>query len=393
MNILMIHPHDIYSDVEPWTVRIVYLAKEYARKGHKVKLVYFPLSSAVCFEPHELVEQVTVFPFSRKLGVGVLIANILKLYKIAGWAEVIHFQKCFYHAALPAVIAAFLRRIPLHYDWDDWEAKIYEASTQPGILRDFIKNFLYFLESTLPKVSDTVSVSSHRLRLECEKLKADRTKIVQAHVGADLTMFNPAISGEAVRRRLKIQKTLVLYLGQLHGAQYAQLFIEAASRLINDLKQDMMFMIFGDGYLSQSLKALSIELDLEERIIFTGSIRHEAVPEYLAAADVCVGCFEENEVTLCKSPLKIAEYMASGRPVVASNVGEVGRMLGGSGILTLPGDPVSLAEGILKLVKNDSLRKELAFLARRRAETEYNWTVTAENILDAYRMVLEKRKL
>ena len=44
MKILMIHPHDIYSVSEPWTIRMTSIAHEFAKKGHHVKLVYFPLS-------------------------------------------------------------------------------------------------------------------------------------------------------------------------------------------------------------------------------------------------------------------------------------------------------------------------------------------------------------
>ena len=43
MKILMIHPHDIYSVSEPWTIRITSIAHEFVKKGHEVKLVYFPL--------------------------------------------------------------------------------------------------------------------------------------------------------------------------------------------------------------------------------------------------------------------------------------------------------------------------------------------------------------
>ena len=141
MNILMIHPHDIYSSLEPWTVRIVYIAKEFIKKGHRVKLVYFPLDwdRREIKEPPEGIE---VIPFPRKHGPCVLIPNILKLCGLANWADVIHFQKCFYHAALPAVIAGTIHGKPLHYDWDDWELKIYEVSTEPGFLRNVIWNFL-----------------------------------------------------------------------------------------------------------------------------------------------------------------------------------------------------------------------------------------------------------
>ena len=391
MNILMVHPHDIYSSIEPWTVRIVYIAKEFIKKGHNVKLVYFPLH----WDGQKITETpdgITVIPLSRKHGPHIFISNILKLCSLAGWANVIHFQKCFYHAALPAVIAGILRGKPLHYDWDDWELRIYEVSTKPSPLRNVIRDFLKFLENTLPKVVDTVSCASQRLKEECENLGVDRFRIFDAHVGADIERFNPDISGDSIKQKYKIEKPLILYLGQLHGGQYVETFIQTASRLINDYKKDLTFMIAGDGYQAGELKKTAQRLNLNGKLIFTGAIPHELVPQYIAAADVCLACFEENEVTLCKSPLKIVEYMASGKAIVASNVGEVPRMLKRAGILTPPGDVNSLADGILKILQDPVLKNNLEKLARERAEKEYNWAVTAGNLLNAYEKAIQIHK-
>jgi glycosyltransferase involved in cell wall biosynthesis len=388
MKIIMVHPHDIYSNAEPWTVRIVYIAKEFIKKGHNVKLVYFPLEWDGQ-KPSELAGGIVTIPLPRRHGPHILISNILKLYSLAKDADVIHFQKCFYHASIPAMMAAMLRRKPIHYDWDDWELKIYEVSTQPSILRNFIWLFLKILEGTIPKIVDTVSVASSRLKIECEKLGIDRSRIFDAHVGADITRFHPGVSGDTIKQRYDLKRPLVLYLGQLHGGQYVELFIETASKLINDFQQDLSFMIVGDGYMAEELKKIAQRLNLNGKLIFTGAVSHELVPQYIAAADVCVACFEENEVTLCKSPLKIVEYLASGKAIVASDVGEVPNMLGSAGILTPPGDAHSLAVGILRILQDNSLKSNLEKLARQRAEKEYNWTVTAENLLSAYKKAIQ----
>ncbi len=388
MNILMIHPHDIYSKTEPWTVRVVYMAKEFIIKGHSVKLLYFPVNGDKQGAANK-IEEIDIIPLSRKHGPRVLISNIIKVYKLAKDADIIHFQKCFYHAALPAIITAILKNKPIHYDWDDWELKIYEVSTEPGALRSLIWHFLNLLERTIPRIVDTVSCASNRLKVECQKLGVKSDRIFDAHVGADVERFNPNISGKAVRQRHAIDKPLVLYLGQLHGGQYVKTFIEVAAKLINDYKKDASFMIVGDGYQARELKKIADSLNLDGNLIFAGAVLHEEVPEYIAAADVCVACFEENEVTLCKSPLKVVEYLASGKPIVASNVGEVPNMIGKAGILTKPGDVSSLAEGILEALRNKELRHELGQLARKRAEEEYNWTVTSENILRAYKKSIE----
>ncbi len=168
MNILMIHPHDIYSSAEPWTVRIVYLAREFEKKGHNVKLVYFPFEWDSQY-PCRLSENITVIPLCRKHGPHILISNILKIYGLTGWADIVHFQKCFYHASVPAIIAALIRGKHLHYDWDDWEVKIYEVSTSPSLLRNLIRKFLVIMEDNIPRVVDSISVASQRLRKECLK--------------------------------------------------------------------------------------------------------------------------------------------------------------------------------------------------------------------------------
>jgi len=388
MNILMVHPHDIYSDSEPWTVRITYIAEEFVKKGHNVKLVYFPLDREER-RPENLSAGVVVIPFRRRHGAGVLLSNIVRLYTMAEWADVIHFQKCFYHASAPAITAAFLRRKPLHYDWDDWETKIYEVSTEPGILRSFIRSFLNFLECVIPRIADTVSVASKGLKKECLKSGVAEKRIFSAHVGADIVRFNPGISGKAVRSRYGIDKPLALYLGQLHGGQYAGLFIETAAKLINENRKDLAFMIVGDGYQAEELKGLTRKLGLDGRVVFAGAVPHEKVPDYIAAADVCVACFEDNEVTRCKSPLKVVEYMACGKAIVASSVGEVPQMVADAGLLCPPSDSSSLASAVARILDDSKLKKALETSARKRTELKYNWSVTSENLLRAYNKAIE----
>ncbi len=383
MNILMIHPHDINSSAEPWTVRIVYLAREFEKKGNKIKLVYFPLEQD-SQQPGSISEDITVIPLSRKHGPHILISNILKIYKLAGWADIIHFQKCFYNAAIPAMVAGLVRNKHLHYDWDDWEVKIYEVSTQPGFLRNLIRNFLAVLENNIPKAVDTVSVASHRLKSECKKLIKHNDRIFDAHVGADLLRFNPSVSGLAIRQKYGVTKPLILYLGQLHGGQYVRLFIQTAAKLISGYHKDILFMIVGDGYMAGDLKKMAREMNLDGSLIFTGAVSHELVPQYIAAADACVACFEENEVTSCKSPLKIVEYLACGKAIIASRVGEVPEMLLDAGVLTKPDDPDSLALGIIKVLSEPEFKERIQNSARKRAEEKYNWEVTAGNLLLAY---------
>jgi glycosyltransferase involved in cell wall biosynthesis len=110
-------------------------------------------------------------------------------------------------------------------------------------------------------------------------------------------------------------------------------------------------------------------------------------------ADVCVACFEDNGITRCKSPLKIAEYLASGKAIVASNVGEVEHMLGEAGILVEAGRPEPLAEKIVYLLSRDNLRRELGIKARQQAERVYNWKVSSSTLLHAYERGVKKYQI
>jgi glycosyltransferase involved in cell wall biosynthesis len=388
MNIVMIHPHDLYSPSEPWTSRIKNIAYEFVKNGHSVKLVYFPLNKK---DIHKTIPDngVEIISLDRRLGAGILLKNTLRIAGLARWADIIHFQKCYYYVVLPAVIASLAKNKPLHYDWDDWETKIfYYSNPQNRIVGEFLNIF----ERLTPCIADTVSVSSDHLRTRCLKLGVRPENIFTASVGADVQMFTPARadSTSGIKRRYNINNSLVLYLGQLHGGQYAELFIRAA-RIVIEKTRDVTFMIVGDGYRAGELKALAKSEGLNKYFIFTGFVAHDEIPDYIRAADVCVACFEDNDITRSKSPLKIVEYLSCGKAIVASNVGEVRKMVGGVGVLVTPGDSHALGCGILRLLHDKPLRDNLGRFARQRAERTYNWAATAASLLSAYEKSVRQR--
>jgi len=387
MKILLVHPHDIYSTKEPWTVRITAIAQKLAEKGHEVKLVYFPLPEKERGIVNKNNFNFEVIPFKRRKW--AVFKNIFLMHRLARWADIIHFQKCFAIASFPSLFSAYFTGKPIHYDWDDWEYQIYLFSPPSKIYG----RYLNMLERTVPKLADTVSVASEGIKKLTRSLGIEEKRIFDAHVGANLKEFNPKISGVEIRKKYKIpsSKQIVIYLGQLHGAQYAELFISAAKKIIEE-KANAVFMVVGWGTEAHRLTSLAEQLEISDKIIFTGYVTHDEVPKYLAAADIAVACFEDNEITRCKSPLKIVEYLAAGKAIVASDTGEMKKMLGNAGIIVKAGDSDSLAKSIQILLCNKKLRKALEKKARKRAEEEYNWDVTADNLLKAYESAIKMRK-
>ncbi len=390
MNILMVHPHDLFDKAEPWTIRIISLAKEMVRHGHSVRLYYFPVLLRRKFAP-VTIAQVECIPLSRAPSLITFLKNTRALIKAARQVDIVHLQKCHYYAALPAVIAAYAAGKPLHYDWDDWEEKIWFESCGYGLNSRLVGFSFKLLERLLPVLADSVSCASNRLKELSKRFGAKEEFIFDAPVGADLDQFQPGLNPGRIKGKYQPfnNEQIVLYIGQLHGAQYVDLFIRAAN-IVLQKSPDVKFLIVGEGFLEKSLRQLVYDLGLENSVIFTGSVKHEEIPLYIASASVCLAPFRDTEVTRCKSPLKIVEYMASGKAIVASNVGEVAKMLGGVGVLTAPGDYHDLAKSIALLLNDSQLRQNLGLAARKRAEHKYNWSYTAQNLIRAYNKIAKQ---
>ncbi len=383
MRVLMVHPHDIYEPLEPWTVRITSIATALVHMGCEVKLVYHLARHEV---PPELAAHRQEFPFEviplvRHARFGLKKMSILT--RLAGWADVVHYQKCFAHASLPATTAAFLRGIPVHYDWDDWEAAIYRSGPHDPKVAEKIDA----LERALPRLADTVSVASSALREQALALGVPEDRLSWAPVGADLRRFHPHRDGRPLRIAMELgEAPLAVYVGQLHQAQFAELFVRAALELRHRMPE-ARFAVVGSGTRERELRQLADSLELDSVMRFTGSVPHEEAADWMAAANVAVACFEDTPQVRTKSPLKVVEYMASGKAIVASAVGEVVEMLdkGRCGHLVQPGSVSSLVDGMEGLLRDPARREELGRLARARAESTFSWGATAARIHAAYR--------
>ncbi|MEE8480278.1 MAG: glycosyltransferase family 4 protein [Desulfobacterales bacterium] len=384
MKILMIHPHDIYHDLEPWTVRITYLAQELIESGHEVKLVYhlFESDTEVSTAIKRQDYPFETIPFHR-IGPG-LGRRCFEIENLASWADIIHFQKCTHYVSIPAIFSAFFHGRPVHYDWDDWEQKIYEQS-EFNRLGSWI--FFQQMEKHLLKLVDTISVSSNGLRQLTVQYGFPQERVFYVPVGADLETFSPSVDGTAIRQRHDLKKYLVLYHGQISGANYLHLFLHAA-QIILSFRRDVSFAVAGGGDRLDDAKKLADKLGIAGDLSFTDNIPHTEVPEYIAAADVTVACFEDNAQARCKSPLKLIEYMASGKAIVASQMGEVPNMLGDCGLLVEPESPDAIAKGVDKLLNDPGLRKHMGHKARKRAEHTFNWKKSARTLIEAYQNAL-----
>jgi glycosyltransferase involved in cell wall biosynthesis len=126
----------------------------------------------------------------------------------------------------------------------------------------------------------------------------------------------------------------------------------------------------------------------------TGAVDHERVPRLLDACDVLASPHVplEDGSEFFGSPTKLFEYMAMGKGIVASRLGQIGEVLadGETALLVEPNDARQLSEAIQRLAASSDLRARLGAAARREAVARHTWAHNAGRVLEAYRSWAEE---
>lgn len=119
------------------------------------------------------------------------------------------------------------------------------------------------------------------------------------------------------------------------------------------------------------------------RVRFTGRVEPPRVWEHLHAADICVDPAPPGELNDRSTMVKVAEYLAAGKPVVAFALPETARTVGDAALLVKGGDPAEFADAIALLSEDHDQRRELAHRAVQRVRG-LTWEHSARELLAAY---------
>lgn len=219
-------------------------------------------------------------------------------------------------------------------------------------------------------------------------LGISRNRILFAPNGVDLKKFDLDISKEEARGKvgLPIDANLILYVGRFHILNQAKgisIMMRSLQYLPHGLK-----MVFVGGPVKMGKRIYS-EIALEEvihpnQVIFTGHVAPTLVPFYLKAADILVIPFSEAEqLAYYVSPIKLFEYMASGRPIVASDLPSIRDIVqdGETALLVEPSNPKALAEGIKRVLDDPDLAKKISGQAYGEVQ-QYSWEERARKTLE-----------
>ncbi len=213
---------------------------------------------------------------------------------------------------------------------------------------------------------------------------ARQDRVHTAPGGVDLERFHPQ-DRAVVRRRLGMDPTerVVLYVGRVEPFKGTEVLLRAMAQVRTSLGARLV-IIGGGGEEDPEvtrLRLLSAELGIESRVRWQGATPHEELPDYYAAADVCVvPSYHES------FGLVALEAMACGTPVIASRVGGLASLVldGRTGCLVEGHAPESFARCLEELLEDRELRDRLALGARIWAQ-EFPWSQAAEQVLAVYR--------
>lgn len=216
----------------------------------------------------------------------------------------------------------------------------------------------------------------------------ETNKIIVNPNGVDTDIFKPGIGGEQARKKFGIADTekLVGFIGSFGPWHGVHALAEAIQQI--PLSFRIRFVLVGSGSLLAQIKELLAPEEQSGRVIFTGSVNHPEVPVLLDACDILVSPHVplEDGSDFFGSPTKIFEYMAMGKGIVASRLGQIGEVLRHeeTALLVEPGNVGELSEAIVRLTENKSLRERLGLAARREAVEHHTWKRNAQTVLNAY---------
>ena len=223
-----------------------------------------------------------------------------------------------------------------------------------------------------------------RRNLEARGVPAE--KIVVNPNGVDAERFRPGIGGALLRKELGIGEREVVAgfvgtFGPWHG-------VVQLAEAIKRVPSDARFLLVGSGSLHAEVERVLRAETESGRVIFTGTVAHERVPQLLDACDILVS----PHIPLADgsdffgSPTKVFEYMAMGKGIVASRLGQIGEVLEAdeTALLVEPGNVDELARAIVKLIDSSDLRAHLGAQAREVALRKHTWQHNARRVLEAF---------
>ena len=248
-------------------------------------------------------------------------------------------------------------------------------------LSHFFMRYLSKIEKESAKDATLiVTVSQYSSKKIVQLYGVDEKKIRIVPNGVDLRKFKVVEGCEKVKHRIEANnKQCVLFVGRLVPRKGLHFLIEAARYVVNERKETM-FVVVGDGPLKNHLISYSKKQGVSDNFVFLGDIHEVMLPRLYNCADVfALPSIQEGQ------GIALLEAQATSKPVVAFNVSGINEIVldKETGLLVKP-DSYELANAILNLLSNKSLREKMGRCGRKFVSKNFSWDICAQRMLQVY---------
>jgi len=252
----------------------------------------------------------------------------------------------------------------------------------------FMANLFFRGDIFMGRLSDRmISPSADLKRLLIDHdLDPARITVIPNAINMDKTKVSDD-EMDACRRELRIPPgmKIVGMVGRLVEVKNFDLFIQAARKVLGQ-NPKVLFLIVGDGPLRHKLEKQAADSGIKERIIFTGF--RDDVFRLIAMMDLFVLCSTSET-----NPIALMEAMASGKPVIATDVGGVSELIDHhiTGWLCPSGDLACLTEAMIHLLSHPEQAKEIGARAREKMQKTYSLETITAQLLEVYQNLIDAR--
>ena len=286
----------------------------------------------------------------------------------------------------PAMYLQNRQQVPLITDWCDWFGSGGSVEQRSNmILRTILRPVETFFEQNFRTKAQGTTVINSVLQQKVLALGVSSESVLLLPNGADVSKFLP-LDREIIRPQLglPLSAPLIGYTGNIFQED-AQLMADAFKRILVQQPEAHLLLI---GYFNAEIE----QWLPETAVIRTGPVTYQKLAEYVAACDLGWLPLTNNKANQGRFPMKVSDFMAAGRPLIVTDVGDLGQFVRDRHIGCVAQDtPQSLAQVTLDMLNKQEELAVKSANARHVAETELAWPIVTEQLYQFYQFFLRTR--
>ena len=231
--------------------------------------------------------------------------------------------------------------------------------------------------------------SYKKIGLSRNAVKTEKISIIRN--GPKIHEFTPVDPDLLLRKKFPYVACYVGIMGEDDGVSE---LVEVIRHVVSNLKrQDLLFILVGDGSDLPLVKQKVTDYGLDKFIEMPGMIRDDVLlRRYMCSADVLLSPEPWTPLNAHSTFIKIAEYMAMGKPIVAYDLKESRYTAREAAIFVPPGETLKYAEAILKLVDDEPLRKKMGETGQHRVRETLGWEYQQKTLVQEFENLVQHGK-